>query len=194
MTENKPPSPRQTSSKATAAKPLGNKTLAAKPLTAKPLTAKPLTERQEVFCREYLLDPNATRAAISAGYAPGSAHVQAHRMLTNDKVIDRIMENRRAIAERHCADADAFMVKLEALYRRGWEMCQITAAVRAVELQAIISGVLDDATGRRLRAKSKCATTNGASKGKASPARRPHRRPPMLADRAFKAISQGPKG
>ncbi len=185
MTENKPPSPRQTSSKGPAAKPLGNKTLA-----AKPLTAKPLTERQEVFCREYLLDPNATRAAISAGYAPGSAHVQAHRMLTNDKVIDRIMENRRAISERHCADADAFMVKLEALYRRGWEMCQITAAVRAVELQAIISGVLDDATGRRLRARTKCARTNGASKGKASP----HRRPPMLADRAFKAIAQGAKG
>ncbi len=186
MTENKPPSPRQTSSKAPAAKPLGNKTLA-----AKPLTAKPLTERQEVFCREYLLDPNATRAAIAAGYSPRGARVQAHRMLTNANIIDRIMENRRAIAERHCADADAFMVKLEALYRRGWEMCQITAAVRAVELQAIISGVLDDGTRRRLRAKSKCATTNGAGKGKASP---PMLAPPPITKRAFKAITDSGGG
>ena len=32
-----------------------------------------LTEKQEKFCEEYLVDPNATQAAIRAGYSKKSA-------------------------------------------------------------------------------------------------------------------------
>ena len=48
---------------------------------------KQLTERQRRFALEYLRNGgNGTAAAISAGYAPKSAHVQASRMLRDDKV------------------------------------------------------------------------------------------------------------
>ena len=45
-----------------------------------------LNPKQEAFCREYVVDWNGTQAAIRAGYAPGSAEVQASRLLSDDKV------------------------------------------------------------------------------------------------------------
>lgn len=46
-----------------------------------------LNDRQKRFVLEYLKNGNnGTEAAIKAGYAPRSAHVQASRMLKDDKV------------------------------------------------------------------------------------------------------------
>ncbi len=52
-----------------------------------------LTQKQERFVEEFLLDLNATQAAIRAGYGERSAKVQGCRMLTNDNIS-------RAIADR----------------------------------------------------------------------------------------------
>jgi len=43
---------------------------------------KRLTAKQELFCYEYCIDYNATRAAIKAGYSEKSATSAASRMLT----------------------------------------------------------------------------------------------------------------
>ena len=45
-----------------------------------------LTPKQRAFVREYLLDLNATQAAIRAGYSERSAHVEGVRLLKNAKV------------------------------------------------------------------------------------------------------------
>jgi len=45
-----------------------------------------LTEKQYIFCKEYLIDYNATRAAIKAGYSEKTADSQSSRMLRNVKV------------------------------------------------------------------------------------------------------------
>jgi phage terminase small subunit len=45
-----------------------------------------LSQKQQVFIREYLVDGNATRAAIAAGYGKKSAAVSASRLLRNAKV------------------------------------------------------------------------------------------------------------
>ena len=50
--------------------------------------------RHEIFARCYALEGNKTKAAIQAGYAEGSAHVQGHRMLKNDKIARRVQEIR----------------------------------------------------------------------------------------------------
>lgn len=49
-----------------------------------------LTPKQERFVSEYLIDLNATQAAIRAGYAAGSADVQGARLLGNASVRDAI--------------------------------------------------------------------------------------------------------
>lgn len=53
---------------------------------------KQLTPKQELFCREYLKDLNATQAAIRAGYSEKTAQVQSSRLLSNAMVQDRIAE------------------------------------------------------------------------------------------------------
>ncbi|MDE3837923.1 terminase [Bacillus methanolicus] len=45
-----------------------------------------LTEKQRLFCIYYVKSFNATQAAIKAGYAPESAHVEGSRLLRNAKV------------------------------------------------------------------------------------------------------------
>ena len=49
-----------------------------------------MTPRQRKFCDEYLIDLNATQAAIRAGYSPKTACEQASRLLANVKVQDEI--------------------------------------------------------------------------------------------------------
>ena len=49
-----------------------------------------ITAKQEAFCREYLIDLNATQAAIRAGYSEKTAAEQSSRLLTNVKVSDFI--------------------------------------------------------------------------------------------------------
>lgn len=47
------------------------------------MAGKRLTPRQAAFIREYLIDLNATQAAIRAGYSPKTARSQGQRLLTN---------------------------------------------------------------------------------------------------------------
>lgn len=56
-----------------------------------------LTEKQRLFVNEYLIDLNATQAAIRAGYSVKTADQQGSRMLANVKVQEEIG---RAMAER----------------------------------------------------------------------------------------------
>lgn len=47
---------------------------------------KRLTPKQELFCHEYLIDMNATQAAVRAGYRASSATRQSSRMLSDQAV------------------------------------------------------------------------------------------------------------
>lgn len=48
--------------------------------------------RRELFCREFLIDFNATRAAMAAGYSKKTAYSQANRLLKNVEVQTKIAE------------------------------------------------------------------------------------------------------
>ena len=45
-----------------------------------------MTDKQKRFVEEYLIDLNATQAAIRAGYSPKTANEQGNRLLTNVSV------------------------------------------------------------------------------------------------------------
>ncbi|PTJ03655.1 terminase small subunit [Staphylococcus simulans] len=51
-----------------------------------------LTRRQELFIEEYLIDLNATQAAIRAGYSQKTARSQGQRMLTKVDIQQAISE------------------------------------------------------------------------------------------------------
>lgn len=52
--------------------------------------AKGLTRKQQLFVAEYLIDLNATNAAIRAGYSENSAQEQASRLLSKAIVSEEI--------------------------------------------------------------------------------------------------------
>lgn len=54
--------------------------------------SKKLTDKQEMFCREYLLDLNATQAAIRAGYSEKTANRIATENLSKPVIQERIAE------------------------------------------------------------------------------------------------------
>ncbi len=56
-----------------------------------------MTKKQKRFIEEYLIDLNATQAAIRAGYSPKTANEQASRMLANVSIQTEIS---KAMAER----------------------------------------------------------------------------------------------
>lgn len=57
-----------------------------------------LTPKQELFAREYLVDLNATQAAVRSGYSAKTAEVQGCRLLRNAQV-KRAVEAARQLRE-----------------------------------------------------------------------------------------------
>jgi phage terminase small subunit len=71
-----------------------------------------LNPRQQRFVQEYLLDLNATQAAIRAGYNPCAARVQGHRMITNDNIQKNIQAAMDERAERTRIASDRVLEEL----------------------------------------------------------------------------------
>jgi phage terminase small subunit len=59
-----------------------------------------LTAREQRFVDEYLVDLNATKAAIRAGYSARTAASQASRLLRNVKVQEAIAAGKERLSER----------------------------------------------------------------------------------------------
>ncbi len=73
--------------------------------------AKPLTNKQEMFCLEYLIDLNATQAAIRAGYSVKTAKDIACENLAKPNIQARIAEAMKERAEKTKIDA-AYVLKM----------------------------------------------------------------------------------
>lgn len=73
---------------------------------------KKLSPKQEMFCREYCLDMNATQAAIRAGYEENSATVHASRMLAKANILERVNYYLAQRAERVDIKADGVLKEL----------------------------------------------------------------------------------
>lgn len=59
-----------------------------------------LTAKQEIFCREYIIDLNATQAAIRAGYSKKTANRIASENLSKLDIQKKIQELQQERAER----------------------------------------------------------------------------------------------
>lgn len=72
-----------------------------------------LTPKQALFVREYLVDLNATQAAIRAGYSPETAESQGSRLLRKVKVREAIEEANEERLERVEVAADEVLRELK---------------------------------------------------------------------------------
>jgi phage terminase small subunit len=74
-----------------------------------------LTDKQKRFVEEYLVDLNATQAAIRAGYSEQTAHVQGPRLLENVRV-------QEAIAAAQEARSARVEITQDMVLQRWWEI------------------------------------------------------------------------
>lgn len=71
-----------------------------------------LTPKQRAFVREYLIDLNATQAAIRAGYAESGASVEGSRLLANAKIASAVEAAMKMRAQRTEITADRVLQEL----------------------------------------------------------------------------------
>ncbi len=71
-----------------------------------------LNARQMRFIDEYLIDLNATKAAIRAGYSPKTADVQASALLSKLKVQEEVDRRKEERSKRVCLTADNVLREL----------------------------------------------------------------------------------
>lgn len=76
-----------------------------------------MNAKQKRFCDEYLIDLNATQAAIRAGYSPKTANEQGARLLANVSVKAYIDEQMKQIHSEKTADAREVLEYLTAVMR-----------------------------------------------------------------------------
>ena len=84
-----------------------------------------MTGKQKRFAEEYLVDCNATQAAIRAGYSEKTAYSQGERLLKNVEVQNYIQEQLDKISSEKVADAKEVMEYLTSVLRgesRGTEL------------------------------------------------------------------------
>ena len=93
-----------------------------------------LTPKQRRFVDEYMIDLNATQAAIRAGYSERSAASQGERLLRNDEIAAAVAEAQKDRAERTEVTQDRVLAMLEETRDAAHEVGQHSAATRAAEL------------------------------------------------------------
>jgi len=73
-----------------------------------------MTPKQQRFVEEYLVDLNATQAAIRAGYSAATASEIGYENLSKPQIADAIAEARAERSERTRIDADWLLTRLAA--------------------------------------------------------------------------------
>lgn len=103
-------------------------------------TAK-LTAKQRRFCDEYLVDLNASQAAIRAGYSPDTANRMGAENLTKPVIKARIQQQMDERAKRTEVTADRVLLELARI-----AFCNVTDIARLVT-KSVKQQVWNEQTG-----------------------------------------------
>ena len=76
-----------------------------------------MTPKQQRFCDEYLIDLNATQAAIRAGYSEKYAHTNANKLLQITTIKDFIADRMASKESKLIADQDEVLKYLTSVMR-----------------------------------------------------------------------------
>lgn len=100
---------------------------------AKTMDAK-LTDKQVAFCQEYLIDLNATQAAIRAGYSEKTAQAIGSENLCKPLIAERIAELNAERAAKTETEAEWVIRRLKENDVKANEMDELGHSNKALEL------------------------------------------------------------
>lgn len=93
-----------------------------------------ITEKEAAFVREYLVDKNATQAAIRAGYAVSSAGQHGNLMLRRPVVKAELARQLKAQAERTLITADKVLLDIQSIGDKALRAREFSVALKSREL------------------------------------------------------------
>ncbi len=104
-----------------------------------------LTPKQEIFISEYISNGfNATQAAKDAGYSQKTAMQIGEENLRKPVIAEQIDKKKAEIAKKNELTADVFLKNLEEARQMAKDEKQLSALVRAIELQGKYLKLLTD--------------------------------------------------
>ena len=94
---------------------VGNLTTKGSRLKNDSMDKKKLTDKQEMFCKEYMKDLNATQAAIRAGYSKDTAKTIAGQNLSKLIIQERLSELKKSRSEKVEISAEMVVKELKSI-------------------------------------------------------------------------------
>jgi len=94
-----------------------------------------LTERQKMFCKEYIIDLNATQACIRAGYSEKTAKQIGSENLSKPYLQEEIARLMKSREERVKLTADKVLEDIERVRTLAEGSEQYSVSLKASELQ-----------------------------------------------------------
>lgn len=106
--------------------------------------AKKLTDKQEMFCREYMIDLNATQAAIRAGYSEKTSHSIGAENLTKPEILTYLTELKKKRADKVDIKAEDILRELKSWaygdFTEVMEMSFTDIKELPIEIRRLITG------------------------------------------------------
>ncbi len=103
-----------------------------------------LTAKQQRFCDEYLIDLNATQAAIRAGYSPKTAEQLAYQLLQKTSVQNHISELQKKREKRTEITQDSVLHELALIaFAKASDYARVVEKDAMVEVDGNMVPVLD---------------------------------------------------
>lgn len=104
-----------------------------------------LTAKQQRFCDEYLIDLNATQAAIRAGYSPKGMNKRVGRMMANEGIQAYIKERQKELEERTEITQDSVLHELALIaFAKASDYARVVEKDAMVEVDGHMVPVLDE--------------------------------------------------
>jgi len=92
-----------------------------------------LTAKQEFFCQEFLIDLNATKAAIRAGYSEASAGTISNENMQKPAILERIAELKAERSKKLAIDAQWVLQQAVKVHERCMQAEPVTERVDGIE-------------------------------------------------------------
>lgn len=125
--------------------------------------ADKLTPKQQRFVEEYLVDLNATQAAIRAGYSEKTAYSIGQENLTKPEIAEAIKNKQQKISEKLEITIESLLMDAEKIKNISMSeivsddgMCDLldkVSALKAIELQGRMIGAFNDKLKHELTGK-----------------------------------------
>jgi phage terminase small subunit len=100
-----------------------------------------LTPKQELFVREYLVDMNATQAAIRAGYSEKTAYAIGEENLRKPEIASELAKHQQKHAAKLNITVESILVELEEARQLALETGKAGPAVQASMGKAKLVGL-----------------------------------------------------